>query len=154
MLRVAFYARYSSDNQSTTSIEDRLRLRDEHARREGWSVAQIYRDAAISGASVVLRPGIQLLLFDAQAGQFDIVLAEALDRISRDQADVATLFKHLRFCRREDHHAGRGRNLRVACRPQGHNERALSERPRHEDASRPAWAGRKGAPGRWPLLWL
>jgi len=24
-------------------------------------------------------------------------LAEALDRISRDQADVATLFKHLRF---------------------------------------------------------
>jgi DNA invertase Pin-like site-specific DNA recombinase len=25
------------------------------------------------------------------------MLAEALDRISRDQADVATLFKHLRF---------------------------------------------------------
>jgi DNA invertase Pin-like site-specific DNA recombinase len=25
------------------------------------------------------------------------VLAEALDRVSRDQADVATLFKHLRF---------------------------------------------------------
>ena len=26
-----------------------------------------------------------------------IVLTEALDRVSRDQADVATLFKHLRF---------------------------------------------------------
>ena len=25
------------------------------------------------------------------------MLAEALDRVSRDQADVATLFKHLRF---------------------------------------------------------
>ena len=34
---------------------------------------------------------------DAQRGKFDIVLAEALDRVSRDQADVATLFKHLRF---------------------------------------------------------
>ena len=34
---------------------------------------------------------------DAQRGKFDVVLAEALDRISRDQADVATLFKHLRF---------------------------------------------------------
>ena len=30
-------------------------------------------------------------------GKFDLVLAEALDRISRDQADIATLFKHLRF---------------------------------------------------------
>lgn len=29
--------------------------------------------------------------------RIDIVLAEALDRISRDQADVATLFKYLRF---------------------------------------------------------
>ena len=34
---------------------------------------------------------------DAQRGKFEIVLAEALDRVSRDQADVATLFKHLRF---------------------------------------------------------
>ncbi|WP_352676509.1 recombinase family protein [Mesorhizobium australicum] len=34
---------------------------------------------------------------DAQRGKFDVVMAEALDGISRDQADVATLFKHLRF---------------------------------------------------------
>ncbi|MDZ5697508.1 recombinase family protein [Chelativorans sp. M5D2P16] len=34
---------------------------------------------------------------EAQAGRYDVVLAEALDRISRDQADVATLFKHLKF---------------------------------------------------------
>src|SRR3984885_8754903 len=46
---------------------------------------------------MILRPGIQVLLQDAQRQQFDVVLAEALDRISRDQADVATLFKHLRF---------------------------------------------------------
>ncbi|WP_247644457.1 MULTISPECIES: recombinase family protein [Brucella] len=46
---------------------------------------------------MILRPGIQMLLQDAQAGQFDVVLAEALDRISRDQADIATLYKHLKF---------------------------------------------------------
>ena len=28
---------------------------------------------------------------------FEILVAEALDRVSRDQADVATLYKHLRF---------------------------------------------------------
>jgi hypothetical protein len=49
------------------------------AAREGWQVVDYYRDAAISGASMILRPGIQTLLRDAQAGQFDIVLAEALD---------------------------------------------------------------------------
>jgi site-specific DNA recombinase len=97
MNRVALYARYSSDNQSESSIEDQFRLCREHAARERWKVADTYHDAAISGASMILRPGVQSLLQDAQRGLFDVVLAEALDRISRDQADVATLFKHLRF---------------------------------------------------------
>ena len=97
MSKVALYARYSTDNQSVASIEDQFRVCREHASREGWQVVDTYQDAAISGASVILRPGVQSLLQDAQRGKFDIVLAEALDRVSRDQADVATLFKHLRF---------------------------------------------------------
>ena len=97
MTRVALYARYSSDNQSAASIEDQFRICREHAARQGWTVAACYHDAAISGASMILRPGIQTLLADARRGAFDTVLAEALDRVSRDQADVATLFKHLRF---------------------------------------------------------
>ncbi|WP_454624704.1 recombinase family protein [Bradyrhizobium cenepequi] len=97
MPRVALYARYSSDNQSESSIEDQFRLCREYAGRERWKIAGTYHDAAISGASTILRPGIQSLLQDAQRGLFDVVLGEALDRISRDQADVATLFKHLRF---------------------------------------------------------
>ncbi|GAJ29123.1 recombinase family protein [Acidomonas methanolica] len=97
MTRVALYARYSSDNQRDASIEDQFRICREQAKRERWKVVGTYKDAGISGASMILRPGIQSLLQDAQAGQFDMVLAEALDRISRDQADVATLFKHLKF---------------------------------------------------------
>ncbi|KXF79401.1 resolvase [Paramesorhizobium deserti] len=97
MTRVAIYARYSSDNQSEASIEDQFRICREQAKRGGWKVVGCYKDAAISGSTVILRPGIQMLLQDAQAGQFDIVLAEALDRISRDQADTASLFKHLKF---------------------------------------------------------
>ncbi|NIA72037.1 recombinase family protein [Pelagibius litoralis] len=97
MTRAVLYARYSSDNQKAASIADQFRLCREHAEREGWTVTATYHDAAISGASVTLRPGVQALLQDAQAGCFDVVLAEALDRVSRDQADVATLFKHLRF---------------------------------------------------------
>lgn len=97
MNRVALYARYSSDSQREASIEDQFRICREQATRENWKVVAAYKDAGISGASMILRPGIQTLLQDAQRRQFDVVLAEALDRISRDQADVATLFKHLRF---------------------------------------------------------
>ena len=97
MARVVLYARYSDDSQSVTSIEDQFRICREHAAREKWTVVDSYRDAALSGASVILRPGVQALLRDAKGGTFDIVLAEALDRVSRDQADVAALFKHLRF---------------------------------------------------------
>ncbi len=97
MTRVALYARYSDDKQRSASIEDQFRICREQAKREDWKIVATYKDAAISGASMILRPGIQMLLQDAQAGEFDIVLAEALDRVSRDQADVATLFKHLKF---------------------------------------------------------
>src|SRR6266480_7483155 len=91
MTRVALYARYSSDNQRDASIEDQLRICREKAEREKWTVVCTYKDAGISGASMILRPGIQTLLQDAQRQQFDVVLAEALDRISRDRADVESL---------------------------------------------------------------
>ncbi|MFC3061665.1 recombinase family protein [Paenirhodobacter populi] len=97
MTRAALYARYSDDKQNEASIEDQFRLCREHAGRERWQIVGSYEDAAISGASTILRPGIQRLMSDAQQGEFNILLAEALDRISRDQADVATLFKHLKF---------------------------------------------------------
>jgi len=97
MTRVALYARYSDDKQSAASIDDQFLICREQAKREGWHVIGSYKDAAISGASVILRPGIQALVQDAQMGRFDVLLAEALDRVSRDQADVATLYKHLQF---------------------------------------------------------
>ncbi|HEV7342475.1 MAG TPA: recombinase family protein [Sphingopyxis sp.] len=99
MIRAALYARYSSDQQNAASIRDQLNLCQERAAREGWQIVATYEDAAISGASMILRPGVQRLVADAQAGKFDVVVAEALDRVSRDQADVATLFKHLQFAR-------------------------------------------------------
>ncbi|MIL09527.1 recombinase family protein, partial [Salmonella enterica subsp. enterica] len=97
MTRAALYARYSSDSQREASIEDQFRLCRERAASERWEVVGSYEDAAISGSSTILRSGIQRLVRDAQRGEFQILLAEALDRLSRDQADVATLFKHLKF---------------------------------------------------------
>ena len=95
-MRSAIYARYSSDNQSNASIEDQVRQCKSRIEREGWTLIQVYSDAAISGATT-LRPGYQKLLEDARSGAFDVVVAEALDRLSRDQEDVAGLYKRLTF---------------------------------------------------------
>ena len=96
MSRVAIYARYSTDLQNAASIEDQIRLCREFALREGWEVMETCCDKGMSGASIV-RPGLQDLLNKARDQSFDLVLCEALDRLSRDQADVASLFKHLAF---------------------------------------------------------
>ncbi len=96
MTRVALYARYSSDRQRETSIEDQLRLCRERAAREGWTIAETYSDYATSGSNLH-RPGIRALMEDARAHAFDLVLAESLDRISRDQEDIAHVFKRLAF---------------------------------------------------------
>ncbi len=93
-MRLALYARYSTDLQSATSIEDQFYKLKERANMEGWTVAGTYSDAAVSGATL-LRPGIQALLQDAAQSRFDMVLAEALDRLSRNQADIARIYEQL-----------------------------------------------------------
>lgn len=83
-LRVAIYARYSSDLRSAASIDDRIRICRERAAREGWQIVGTYEDAGISGSNMILFPGVQRLLQDGRDGHFDIVLSEALDRLSRN----------------------------------------------------------------------
>ena len=94
--RVAIYARFSTDKQRDASIEDQIESCRDYAARQGWQVTGTYHDRAISGASM-FRPGIEALQRDAKAGKFDIVLAEALDRLSRKLADIA------KFHERMDH---------------------------------------------------
>lgn len=65
-------------------------------RARGLDLCPGLHDRAVSGASG-LRPAYQQLMEDARAGTFDVVLAEALDRLSRDQEDVAALYTQLSF---------------------------------------------------------
>ncbi len=94
--RAAIYARFSTDLQSARSAEDQARVCRDFADRHGYDVAEVHTDLAISGTTNQ-RPGLNALLARADAGAFDIVIAEALDRVARDQADTATIFKRLQF---------------------------------------------------------
>jgi DNA invertase Pin-like site-specific DNA recombinase len=95
-MRAVIYARYSSEQQRATSIDDQIRLCKERIAREGWTMVQVYRDSAMSGATT-LRPAYQAMLEGAREAAFAVVVAEALDRLSRDQEDIAALFKRLQF---------------------------------------------------------
>lgn len=82
-LRVAIYARFSSEMQNEISIDDQVqRCREEIARR-GWRVAGIYSDSARSGWSLD-RQGFQDLRVAAEKGKFDAVMMWKFDRLARD----------------------------------------------------------------------
>jgi site-specific DNA recombinase len=95
-MRAALYARYSTDNQRDASIADQFRVCRNYAEKHGWQIVEEYSDHAISGASL-LRAGVQSLIADALRGRFQVVLAEAMDRLSRDQEDIAGLFKRMAY---------------------------------------------------------
>ena len=95
-VKIVLYARYSSDNERDASIADQLRVCRAYAERQSWTICEEYTDHAVSGATL-LRAGFQALMRDALNRRFDVVLAESLDRFSRDQEDTAGLFKRLTF---------------------------------------------------------
>lgn len=96
MTRAAIYARYSSDMQKDASIEDQVRLCDRLIEQNGWSRGAVYADRGLSGASS-FRPEYQKLLVDARSHELDVVVAEGLDRLSRDQEHIAAFYKQMRF---------------------------------------------------------
>ncbi|HMF59831.1 MAG TPA: recombinase family protein [Vicinamibacterales bacterium] len=97
----AIYARYSSDLQRATSIEDQIGVARAYAAQQRWTVdeSRVYSDAGISGSSIEGRPGLQALL--AAAAQrplpFEVLLVDDSSRIARDMADAIRTMQTLRF---------------------------------------------------------
>jgi DNA invertase Pin-like site-specific DNA recombinase len=81
MLRAVIYARYSSDNQREASIEDQIEVCRRYVERQGWTIGKVYADQALSGASR-FRPAFQQMQADAEQRRFDVIVVEALDRLS------------------------------------------------------------------------
>ncbi|WP_271602798.1 recombinase family protein [Bradyrhizobium sp. CCBAU 45384] len=97
MIRAAIYARFSSDRQKDRSIDDQIALCRDLCAREGMAVISTFEDRAISGSAAVNRPGFQALMQAAENSLFDVVVAEDMDRIFRDQADYHNARKRLDF---------------------------------------------------------
>lgn len=95
--RYAIYARYSSHLQEMTSIDGQLRLCRERVGRLCGVIVNEYFDPESTGTTIQDRPGLQQLRDDVRAGRLDNVCVEALDRLARNQADMAYLYSELGF---------------------------------------------------------
>ena len=95
-LRVAVYARFSTDRQSATSCADQIAKASRFVRERGGELdpTLVFRDEAISGA-VRNRPGLMALVAACEADRVDVVVVEALDRLSRDTEDSAWIRRRL-----------------------------------------------------------
>lgn len=105
--RAAIYARYSLDMQSPMSIPDQIRLCQRFARQRGWEVVREYSDEQQTSASN-WRPDYQAMIADLHNGGFDILLAESIDRVTRDLEDNAYLYKHTKHLGVTIHTLGEG----------------------------------------------
>lgn len=96
--RVAVYARYSSDRQNDSSIDDQLRRIRSFASARGKSLDDklTFADHAISGSSTK-RPAFEALLERIKRREIDVLLVEDTSRLSRDNADALNLYKTLAY---------------------------------------------------------
>jgi DNA invertase Pin-like site-specific DNA recombinase len=78
-MRIAIYARVSTDKQDT---ENQLAQLREFAAKQGWTITRAYTDYESGSKSD--RAEFQRMFEDASRREFDLVLFWALDRLSRE----------------------------------------------------------------------
>jgi hypothetical protein len=95
--KAVLYARYSSDMQNVTSIEGQLLLCRKVAARNDLDVVGEFVDAAKSGLTEDARVGYQRLLNGVRKHDFDVIIVEHFDRLSRDPATIQRLKQVFEF---------------------------------------------------------
>lgn len=92
---VALYARFSSDNQRTESIDAQVRAMEAYCKQHGYVIVERYIDEAKS-ALTDRRPAFQQMISDSSNGTFNILLVHKLDRFARNRYDSAIYKRELK----------------------------------------------------------
>lgn len=97
-MRVAIYARYSSENQSEKSIDDQIRVCQKYIENNNltFDPNHIYIDEAISG-SIIQRPGLQALEKAIENREVGAIAVDDLSRLSRSNYQMLTLVGKFNF---------------------------------------------------------
>ncbi len=103
--RAAVYARFSSHNQRSESIEIQLDKSRAYCRENGLKVVREYCDYAQTGRDTN-RAQFQAMMADARRGLFDFVVIYKVTRIMRNRDEMAMARIMLRKCRVDILYAG------------------------------------------------
>ena len=93
--RAALYARFSSDNQRSESIDAQIRAMKHYCSQRGYVIVNTYTDEAKS-ATTDRRPAFQQMIADSREHTFDILLVHKLDRFARNRYDSAVYKRELK----------------------------------------------------------
>ena len=95
MINVVAYARFSSDNQRTESIDAQIRAICDYCDKNGYNLVKIYKDEAISGTSTEDREQFIQMINDSKNKSFNYVVVHKFDRFARNRYDHALYEKKL-----------------------------------------------------------
>lgn len=95
-MKAALYARFSSDLQRATSIEDQFRNCRKRVESEAWTIVATFADEAMSGSDTS-RPQYQAMLAAAASGAFQVLLVDDLSRLTRDAVESERVIRRLEF---------------------------------------------------------
>ena len=93
--KVALYARFSSDNQRSESIDAQIHAMQDYCRQHNFVIVETYIDEAKS-ATTDRRPAFQQMIKDSSARTFNILLVHKLDRFARNRYDSAVYKRELK----------------------------------------------------------
>lgn len=93
--RAALYARFSSDNQRSESIDAQVRAMKAYCAQRHIAIVETYIDEAKS-ATTDRRPSFQQMIADSSSHSFNILLVHKLDRFARNRYDSAVYKRELR----------------------------------------------------------
>lgn len=109
MIPAIFYGRFSHEDSTDKSIEDQLASGGTYAERIGADIQHEYSDHAITGASVLIRPGVTSMMRDLERLSAKVLIVDHLDRLTRDEADMGAIYRQLEFHGIELHSVAHGR---------------------------------------------
>ena len=93
--KVALYARFSSDNQRSESIDAQIRAMEAYCKQHNYIIVETYVDEAKS-ATTDRRPAFQQMINDSSSRSFNILLVHKLDRFARNRYDSAVYKRELK----------------------------------------------------------
>jgi site-specific DNA recombinase len=88
MKKAVLYARYSSDNQRSESIDAQVRAILEYASRNGYQITEQYIDEAQTATNDD-RENFQRMIRDSKGADWKFVIVHKLDRFARNKYDSA-----------------------------------------------------------------